>query len=95
MLVFEGFIVNFFEECAVLVLELVEGLGLDFGLEFKGFFLVFEKGECFFKSINLLDDLIFFKFVLFDLGGKEIGFSVDHLLTKVVKIVDFVFDLIK
>lgn len=67
LLGFQGFIVEFFEECAVLVLELVEGLGLDFGLEFEGFFLVLEEGECFFESVDLLDDLNFFKFVLFDL----------------------------
>ena len=67
MLGFQGFIVEFFEECAVLVLELVEGLGLGFGLEFEGFFLVLEEVECFFESVDLLDDLNFFKFILFDL----------------------------
>ncbi len=92
---FEGFIIDFFEKCAVLVLELVEGSGLGFGLEFKGFFLILEEGECLFDSVDLLDDQIFFKFVLFDLRRKEIVFSVDHLLTKVIKIVDFFLDLIK
>jgi hypothetical protein len=53
---FEGFIIDFFEKCAVLVLELVEGSGLGFGLEFKGFFLILEEGECLFDSVDLLDD---------------------------------------
>ncbi len=43
----------------------------------------------------MLDDLESFLFVLLDLRGEEIGLAVNHFLTEIIKVVDFMLNLIK
>ncbi len=43
----------------------------------------------------MFDDLESFLFILLDLRGEEIGFAVDHFLTEVIEVVDFMLNFIK